>query len=31
MGHKASSRCYFYSTNENLFILDTVLLVVGDG
>jgi len=31
MGHKASSRWYFYSTKENLFILDIVLLVVGDG
>jgi hypothetical protein len=31
MGHKASLRRYFYSTNENLFILDIVLQVVGDG
>lgn len=31
MGHKASSPPYFYSTKENLFILDVVLLVVGDG
>jgi hypothetical protein len=31
MGHKVSSLCYFYSTKENLFILDSVSLVVGDG
>jgi len=31
MGHKASPRIYFYSTKENLFILDSVSLVVGDG